>query len=446
MPIAAAPAPTTKSPAPTGSARPPTNLNPTSQKPPTPPASNAPPTTKGLRNPVPDTPAAAASLRESLKATWNPAPPPSEPVKPAAEPPKSGAESPKSAEGAAPEPPKKPDSLFDRVKPKETPPAPEGDVDLFAHVKPPEGMSEAALSGWKALKTETSKKVRETERALAETQAQYELLKKATPADVAELNRIKAEHQSALDRLAVLDLQSHPDYVRQYVQPQQAALNEAKETLGFYEKQADFAAILAKSPKDFSAAVSELTKDMNAMDATSVQTALRNARKLSVDQQQALSKASELRSGLEAKTAQEQRKAFEEVYGKIGDGSDAFLAPIAIPEGVDPSEKAELESYNAAIAGVRPEAEKYAFGRMDAKGMAAVANKAATLDFIVKAAIPRMNKEHAQVVADLKTALAELAAIKGQKRPGSFEGAPTPQGEGQAVPWQQGLKSLYAKK
>jgi hypothetical protein len=64
---------------------------------------------------------------------------------------------------------------------------------------------------------------------------------------------------------------------------------------------------------------------------------------------------------------------------------------------------------------VKAEAEKIAFGPSDERTVSAVATKAATFDFLVKDAIPRMEQawqQQNQLIADLQR---EITALKGHR-------------------------------
>lgn len=379
----------------------------TAQKGPVPPAGAQPPKPKGA-----DPAKVEGDLRQKAKDLWK-----SPAAAPAPDPAAAPAPDPKAA---APAP--TPDPKAAAAPPAA--PAPDAGEDLFAHVKPPEGMSDAAMSGWKALKAETSKKVKETQAEAAALKAKLETLEKAAPAGTAEIDGLKAEHAAMKDRMAVLDLENHPDFARQYALPKQKALEEAKTVLldnGIAEIP-DFGLLLGKPRAEFAKVVSELAAKLPAFDQSAFATAMREAFRLTGESKQALSKASELRAGMEAQAAAQQKAAFGEVWGKLGD-ADTFLKPVDIPDTASSEEKAELGSYNKAVAEVRSKAEANAFGRLDAKGAAALASKSAVLDFMVGVAVPRMNKEYASVLADRNRLAAELKAIHDAKNPGSFSGA-----------------------
>jgi hypothetical protein len=295
-------------------------------------------------------------------------------------------------------------------------------VDRFADIAEPEGISESGKKGWKALKTKAETEITTAQKKLADAESQLATLRKATPADIADVEKLKGEHQKALDRLAVLDLQNHPDFTRQYTEPKAKALVEAGEVLAYNNKGAVDPALLGKSQKDFNAAVAEMTKDMNSMDASTVQVAMRNAYKLAGDERTALAKAGELRSGIEAKDAQQRTQAFERVYGNLG--FENLITPKEAPAEATAEQKAQVAEYNAALSQTRSMAEKNAFGRLSPEDAATVATKAAYLDVMVKHVVPVLEKGYSAVVAERNALAKELQAIRGLKQPGNFN-APT---------------------
>ena len=247
-----------------------------------------------------------------------------------------------------------------------------------------------------------------------------------------------------MDRLAVLDIQSHPDFINQYKEPKLKALNEAKEILSYNgNDSADLAQLMAKPLKDFNKTVAEMTREMNGMDATTVQASLRQAYKLAQEEKNALGNASGLREQLESKSALESKKAFEETWGNFG-GAENFLSTVEIPEDAAPEEKSELSAYNQAIQQVRQNAEKYAFGRIDSRTAAQVASKAAILDTMVNVVVPRMNKEYSQILSERNALAAELKAIRGAKNPGNFSTTPSANTNDPKVEYQKAREGLKA--
>ena len=261
------------------------------------------------------------------------------------------------------------------------------------------------------------------ERQLADLKTQQETLAKAAPQDAVEQERIRAEHKAMADRLALVDLKNHPDYVRQYEVPKTAALAEAKEVLDYNEIPANLESLMGKSMKDFSAEVSKLTKDLNSMDATAVQTSLRNAWKINNDATSALSKSQELAKALSEKSAHAQKQAVEKVWGTFKE-AESILAKRPVPEGATPEELAEITSYNEAVQGLRSNYERNAFGRMTEEETARMALKATTFDFIQTHGVKMMDRAYKGMEARALAAEKQLNELKAARSPGNMGGDP----------------------
>ena len=261
------------------------------------------------------------------------------------------------------------------------------------------------------------------ERQLADLKTQQETLAKAAPQDTAEQERLRAEHKAMADRLALVDLKNHPDYVRQYEVPKTAALAEAKEVLDYNEIPANLESLMGKPLKEFSAEVSKLTKDMNSMDATAVQTSLRNAWKINNDATSALSKSQELAKALSEKSAHAQKQAVEKVWGTFKE-AESILAKRPVPEGATPEELAEITSYNEAVQGLRSNYERNAFGRMTEEETAKLALKATTFDFIQTHGVKMMDRAYKGMEARALAAEKQLNELKAARSPGNMGGDP----------------------
>lgn len=261
------------------------------------------------------------------------------------------------------------------------------------------------------------------ERQLADLKTQQETLAKAAPQDAVEQERLRAEHKAMADRLALVDLKNHPDYVRQFEVPKTAALAEAKEVLDYNEIPANLESLMGKSMKDFSAEVSKLTKNLNSMDATAVQTSLRNAWKINNDATSALSKSQELAKALSEKSAHAQKQAVEKVWGTFKE-AESILAKRPVPEGVTPEELAEITSYNEAVQNLRPNYERNAFGRMTEEETARMALKATTFDFIQTHGVKMMDRAYKGMEARALAAEKQLNELKAARSPGNMGGDP----------------------
>lgn len=360
---------------------------------------------------------AAFSKPTSAPATPAPAPKPSsaDPGLPKTAP---SATPPVEAKPAAAEPAAKPAPtlLPKKSAAPATPPAAEPAADPFESFTLPETATPESKSQF----TELKRISREQAKRLKELEA-----KTTSPVVPApEVEKLRAEHKAALDRLALLDLQSHPDFKRQYHEPKTKALAEVNEILAFAGKEGvDLAGLLTKDRKAFSAAVTELTKELNPMDATSVQSALRQAFQVTQEEKAALSKSGELHQRMQQQAEAQAKQAFEEVSANLGPVGE-FMVTLDVPEGATADERAEIETYNAAVSNMRQRVEQKVFGPTNEKSMALMGWKSEAVDFLVNYGIPRMERTYAQVVAERDAMARELQALKGAKGSGPVAGDP----------------------
>lgn len=369
--------------------------------------------------------AAAEATAKAIRDTFTPKPAPA----PAPEPEKKAepAPEPKPAET----PPVKSSILSRKTaapKPAEPAAAPEGDLPE-TKLELAGDASESSKKNFSALRKithdlrgELSGKAKE----IADLQAQLTAHRTAAPGDAAELQRLRDEHKALSERLAIVDLASHPDFARQYTQPKQQAIGEASEVLKYNGQDGvDMVALLAKPQKDFNAAVAQLTEKMNSMDATTVQTTLRTAYRIQASEREALSKAGDLSRQLGEKSAAQNRQAFDESWGNLGD-SGQFLVELESAPDATAEDKQTVADYNKAVQGVRQSAERYAFGQTNPRQAAAIAQKAAILDFLTANGLPRMQVEFDRIVALNHQLASELAGLKKARSPnGEVAGAPS---------------------
>ena len=434
------------------SARPPAPVNPVAQPRPVRPAIVKAPTERQKPvgpdlSKVPPVPT-SAGLRDGIKKLFSQGETPPASIASDPNPPAPPPDAPVAPEAAKIEPVKPNAGDIEPVKPKETAEPKEAPpVAAPDDVAPPDNLSAEGLKGWKALKEQRDNLKKE----LGDAQSHLETLKKATPAQVEEVEKLKSDYKALKDRMAVIDLPSTPEYFEQYTKPKDAALAEAKEVLNYNGKeQADLKAILGLPQKDFTAKVAEMTKDMNVVDANIVINGMRSAYKISGQEREALSMAGDLKAGIEAKYAAQNKAAFEEVY-KVLD-VDSVMKPFDIPAGISAENRREIESANAELAKVRASAETNAFGRMTPKSAATMALKAALFDQHMAVRAPIIQKGMAALKSQLAAAHGELSAIKAAKGTGSFtapagkDGPAPTQWDGPGGKKESLLREAYGKK
>jgi hypothetical protein len=302
------------------------------------------------------------------------------------------------------------------AKAKETPPVAAAEKEPL-DIAEPKGMTPENLANWKSWREQAKKEINDAKNEKAVLAAKLKTYETATPADTEKAARLEAQLKDVQDRLAVHDLRSHPDFVKQYVEPKKNALKEAAEIVAYNGKEGvNLSAVLDKPLKEFNAEVSAITEGMNGMDATSVQTALRQAYKLANEEKGALSKAGELKAGLEAKAAAVARQAFEEGKGEF----TSRVPAMEIPAGASEERITEINAYNQARIEAIAEAEKFTFGKMSEREVAGIATRAASLNLVAHHVIPGLQRDLKRSNDLLAEATAELVAIKKSKNPGQF--------------------------
>lgn len=328
------------------------------------------------------------------------------------------------------EPEKKSPSIFDRKKPQTDAEKAKADADAKAKAeadknKPADHPEDKLTLGDKASSQTKEqfgelKKITKTlrEEIAARDTRLADLEKKASSAGQppADYEQLKAEHKALSDRLQVLDLQNHPSFRKQYVEPKERKIGELTTILGDSDvKDVDIAGLLGKPRAEFAKAVTEIAGKLNEFDADTFKAEMRSLYQLEGSAKEQLSRAGELGKALRTQMGQQQRQSFDAVWKDMsfeGSGLDA----LEIPDGAPEAERAALTAYNQAAKGIRASAEKYAFDNADEKTAAEIATKAATFDFITKHAIPRMESEYT-ALRELNQKLAEeLKAVKAARK------------------------------
>lgn len=380
------------------------------------PLANAGPITKGAKSMIGDAFKAATPENTPSQSKVESTPPP-------------GAESPKTT---TTQPAKEASTSNPEQKTQESSlqPLPEDLIEMPKNASPETAKNFAAYKEkMKSIINSVRTTAAEKEKQVAKLQADFEAYKKTVPQDDGEKVKMREELKSLSERLMVLDLKNHPDFHKQYEEPRKAAIAESQSLLADnnIKEPVDFDALLAKPRAEFSKTVSELASKMNSFDAQTFTDNMRKSRMLAENSEKALANASQMREQLSSKSAQVQRQAFEEVTGVFT--KQEFLKPRPIEEGMSPEDRASVEGYNSQLQGLRSNAEKYAFGKLDERGVAELAHKAAALDLMVSHTIPTLQKIFIQKNQDFATLAKEYEAIKGSRSPNASgtERSQTPQ-------------------
>ncbi len=321
----------------------------------------------------------------------------------------------------------KPTSLADQLaarsapppKPEEKPePKPEATHDPIEEIEKKMAASNPKwkpAEGWQTLKqiAQTEKQKRaELEGKVAELETKVKAIPSVPGMTPEEVEKLKAAHKSARDRLMLVDLENHPSFREQYTDKRDAELARAAELLSAHNIKADLKGLLAKPRGELGKAVEEMTKDVPGFDRTEVADAIRKAYQTDQAAKQALASSKEILSGIQKNSLERQKAAFEKRFLPVSQQIAQHLVKLEAAPDASPEERAEVEAYINGGKNIRTQAEKYAFAVADDETAAEVAMKAAAYDFHIGTVQPRLLKEYSQIVADNRRLATELAALR----------------------------------
>jgi hypothetical protein len=268
----------------------------------------------------------------------------------------------------------------------------------------------AAAAQERKARLEYEKKLKEYETKLA--QRGPDASDEATKARLAQLEQQAKDYS---DRLKIYDLQSHPEFVNQYVAPVQQAVQSIKDTLKLEGIEADVDRIMALEGKAFTKAVSDLLGDASEFSKLQLADAFRKAKLGEAARKEALGKHDQIRAELQQKFAARSKQAFDEVARQVTEN----FVPAVADEKADDAEKQSVAEYNAGLAKLSKRSEELAFGNVGERGAAEMAHKAASFEFLAQTAIPRMERLFTRTlaakdseIAKLRSELAELTATR----------------------------------
>ncbi len=270
--------------------------------------------------------------------------------------------------------------------------------------------------GWNTLKatlkTESERRT-QLEQELATTKAKLE-----TPgvsgATSAEVESLRAREKAASDRLMVLDLESHPTFKAQFVEPKNAEIAQANELLTAHGVKIDVAGLLSKPRGEIGKAVTEALKDVPEFDRVQVAEHIRKAYSLEQNAKAALTQSKTLAQSLQQQSVERQRNAFASRWAPVSAAIGEFAQPVESPADATPEQRAADAAYNADLAGLRTKAEALALSPSSDESIAESAIKAAAYDLHIQRVLPRVISEYEQVVNINRQLVSELNALRGR--------------------------------
>ncbi len=244
--------------------------------------------------------------------------------------------------------------------------------------------------------------------------------------DTAEIERLRAEHKTMSDRLALVDLREHPKFQAEFLQPQSQALQAAAELLvAGGVSGVDVSSLLLKPRADFGKAVSEAASKLSDFDRTDFAENMRKAWTLNENSKAALSKSREIYGAMRNQSESSQRAAFDKTWGKAAGQVAEHIVELEVPDNANEATRTEIEQYNAAFKGLRTVAEQRAFGPASAEVVSENAIKSAAYDFHIQKAMPRLMQEFNELLTLNRAMAAQLQAVRDRNPNRQISGAPT---------------------
>ncbi len=134
--------------------------------------------------------------------------------------------------------------------------------------------------GWEKLKTTLrteSERRTALERELSETKTKIAATPIVAGMTADEIEQLKSREKSASDRLMVMDLENHPSFKAQFVEPKNLAIASAQELLAANGVKVDVHTLLMKPRAELGKAVVEAIKDLPEFDRVEVAEHIRKA-------------------------------------------------------------------------------------------------------------------------------------------------------------------------
>lgn len=405
---------------------------------PTPPANNAPAAPAGGSTPLeannfdPVVNPHGSDVEAFFKGLENNTPAP-EPEKPANKPADKPANTP--APSADPEAIGVDDILnLDNKKTQKpaTPPTPEPTPEINIDEIPEPAKDSKARAGWDTLKNlakEERAKRAELDARLKELQ-EKNVDKTVVEKMQARLTEVEKERNEFSEKMKILDIQSHPEYVEKYVKPQQAALASIQKTIteaaveGF-----DLTAFQAATPKEQREMLASI---LPSLDPITQQDLVADYKRLSsavAGAKEALTNSTKTAEEFRSKLNASQKQIFDEVKSSY----KSRFHPIPVPEGAAAEEVARIEAYNRELQEVVTRAETTALKTTSMADMARAAIDASMLQFVLGRGLPRIQEVYSREIKTRDTKIAELTAQVNAMKKAAPSFSPGSSGDGDGV-------------
>ena len=281
-------------------------------------------------------------------------------------------------------------------------------------IKEPDGMSEASKEGWSALK-EKAKTFEKENQELKDKISQYE----GNPEQVSQYNQeieeLRKEKEELLNKIAEKDLTAHPEFQEKYDNPYSESVKKLEAVLEDSDSEFKVKDLLKMKRRDLADAVEEITEGMPKVYARDFVEEIAKAKDLEAAREEALGNASQFMTSMNEQQTNQAFESFNQTASQFKNEYGYLFNPLKAAESATEEQKHEVQTYNSALAEIEKKAQSYAFGKMSNEDLSRVAIQAATNEFMVTQAIPRLEKEYMTLLQSNQQMAQQLKELKGIK-------------------------------
>lgn len=272
---------------------------------------------------------------------------------------------------------------------------------------PPENLSEDQKKNWRTLRDQNKKLSRE----LADLRKN-----RGQQSDPEEVRQLKEQNQQLSDRLRIVDLQSHPEFQKEFEQPRQDLRQQIGEILKEQGVEANIDDIVNKEGIEFAKALSEVSEEMPGYFQRRFEASMEKLQDLEGRRKSALEKSGEVMQGLAQKSQQEQQQILDKAWQQVSGDNGAILQKMEITDDMTDEERQAAESFNEDLGKIRDESARLAMEPAGAEEVATSAMKARMFDFQSKHVMPQLEREYKQAVKTIRQLSSALKKARGHSR------------------------------
>jgi len=324
-------------------------------------------------------------------------------------------EEPKKPEGESNDEPVKKTGLFDKRKkepakePEKQPDQPkEPENNTPSDDDAPEHITDKV--GWKAMKQKHASEIASKDEEIAQLKQQIGQSSLNSP----EYQQMKSEHEQMAKRLAEVDIQNSPDFVKKYSAPAE----QARQRMAAILKEAgldgdhNLQTIFMQGEREQKNAIADISDELGKFDGREFEDCYRKILSLNYEAADVLANAENAQQQLRSESTFNMEKAVQDTFAQMTDNGHAFLSEI---EPDNPDDDADVQSardYNNALNSILNNATQKSLSSMDEQSLASVYIKAELADLMINHGMKRLEHEFDTLLASNDDLQAKLDKIQ----------------------------------